>query len=49
MPAVLFTPPIINNVADGASGAPFLILPDGQRFLIVTISFLRTPIKVIKN
>jgi Tol biopolymer transport system component len=49
MPSVLFTPPIINNVADGLSGPPFIVMPDGKRILIETVSFARRPIKVIKN
>jgi Tol biopolymer transport system component len=48
-PSVLFTPAILNNVADGVSGPPFFVMPDGQRFLISAMSYARTPIKVIKN
>jgi Tol biopolymer transport system component len=49
VPAVLFAPPVINNVADGLSGPPFFVSDDGKRFLVVTISFVRTPIKVIQH
>jgi Tol biopolymer transport system component len=49
MPSVLFAPPIHNTVDNGLSGPPFIVLPDGQRFLIETISYVSTPIKVIKN
>jgi Tol biopolymer transport system component len=48
-PAALFTPPILNNVGDGVSGPPYAISPDGKRFLIGTVSFVQTPINVIKN
>jgi Tol biopolymer transport system component len=48
-PSVLFTPPIIKNMAYGVYGHQHMVSQDGERFLIATIPEVRSPIMVIRN
>jgi Tol biopolymer transport system component len=48
-PIALFTPPIRITVSNNASGAPYAVTGDGQRFVVGAVSPVKSPITVIKN